>query len=95
MDPGESRLWKWAVAVGALGILLMLAAVLMSGRRKELFGVAVFLGLVCVWTALLMLVAAWIREMWRCIRLKAYGTLFWWLALALFMLLPFCRRAFF
>lgn len=95
MGHSGNRLWKWAVAVGVLGMLLMLGAVLIAGRWEDMFGVAVFLGLVCTWIALLMLAAAWLWELWYHFRCKDYLAMLLWLALGLLVLIPFCRRVFF
>lgn len=95
MGHSGNRLWKWAVAAGVLGMLLMLGAVLIAGRWEDMFGAVVFLGLVCTWIAVLMLAAAWVWELWYHFRHKDYLALLLWLVLGLLSLIPFCRRVFF
>lgn len=88
------RLWRWAAAAGVTGLLLVLGAVLAASYWENLFGIAVFLGLVCTWAALLMLAGAWVRELWHSFRRKDYLTTAIWLALGLLVLFLFCRRIF-
>lgn len=94
MGRSGSRLWKWAAAVGVTGLLMMMAAILVANRWENMFGVAVLLGLVCTWAALLMLAGAWIRELWHSFRRQDYVTMATWLALGLLILFLFCRRIF-
>lgn len=95
MGHSVSRLWKWAAAVGVIGLLLMMAAILVADRWENMFGIAVLLGLVCTWIALLMLAVAWARELWHSFRRKDYLTMTIWLALGLLVLFLFSRRIFF
>lgn len=88
------RLWRWAAAAGVTGLLLVLGAVLAASCWENMFGVAVLLGLVCTWAALLMLAGAWVRELWHSFRRKDYLTTVIWLALGLLVLFLFCRRIF-
>lgn len=94
MGRSGSRLWKGAAAVGVTGLLMMMAAILVANRWENMFGVAVLLGLVCTWAALLMLAGAWARELWYSFRGKDYLTALLWLALGLLVLFLFCRRIF-
>lgn len=94
MGRSESRLWKWAAAVGVIGLLMMMAAILVANRWENMFGIAVILGLVCTWIALLMLAAAWWRELWYSFRRKDYLTTAIWLAFGLLVLFLFFRRIF-
>lgn len=88
------RLWKWAVAVGAVGLLLMLGAILLANRWEHMFGIAVFLGLVCTWIAMAMLAVAWVLELWYSLRQRNYTKMLRWLWLGLLVLIPFCLRIF-
>lgn len=47
MGRSGSRLWKYAAAVGVMGLLMMMAAILVANRWENMFGIAVLLGLVC------------------------------------------------
>lgn len=94
MGYSRSRLWKYAATVGVVGLLLMMGAILVADRWENMFGVAVLLGLVCTWAALLMLAGAWVRELWHSFRRKDYLTTAIWLALGLLVLFLFCRRIF-
>lgn len=95
MGRSESRLWKYAAAVGIIGLLLMMAAILFANRWENMFGIAVLLGLVCTWVALLLLAGAWVREMWYSFRRKDYLMTLIWLALGLLVLVLFGRRIIF
>lgn len=89
-----SRLWRWAATVGVIGLLMMMGAILVANRWENMFGIAVLLGLVCTWIALLMLAAAWWRELWHSFRRQDYVTMAIWLALGLLVLFLFFRRIF-
>lgn len=95
MGRSGSRLWKYAAAVGVMGLLLMMAAILVANRWENMFGIAVLLGLVCTWIALLMLAVAWVQELWYSFRRKDYLTMVIWLALGLLILFLSGRRIFF
>ena len=95
MGRSGSRLWKYAAAVGVMGLLLMMAAILVANRWENMFGIAVLLGLVCTWIALLMLAVAWVQELWYSFRRKDYLTKVIWLALGLLILIFSGRRIFF
>lgn len=94
MGQSRSRLWRWAAAVGVVGLLLLMGGILIADRWEDMFGVAVFVGLVCTWVALLMLAGAWVRELWHSFRRRDYLTTAIWLALGLLVLFLFCRRIF-
>ena len=94
MGRSGSRLWRWAATVGVIGLLLMMGAILVANRWENMFGIAVLLGLVCTWIALLMLAAAWWRELWHSFRRQDYETMAIWLALGLLVLFLFFRRIF-
>lgn len=94
MGRSGSRLWRWAAAVGVIGLLMMMGAILVANRWENMFGIAVLLGLVCTWIALLMLAAAWWRELWYSFRRQDYVTMAIWLALGLLVLFLFFRRIF-
>lgn len=51
MGRSGSKLWKYAAAVGVMGLLMMMAAILVANRWENMFGIAVLLGLVCTWIA--------------------------------------------
>ncbi|WP_394266330.1 hypothetical protein [Anaerotignum sp.] len=89
-----SGIWKWAVAVGCAGILLMFGAILAANRWEGMFSMGVFLGLVCIWGALLLLAVAWVLELWRSLRDGTYLLTLLWLFLGLLVLIPFCLRLF-
>lgn len=95
MGRSGSRLWKYAAAVGVMGLLLMMAAILVANRWENMFGIAVLLGLVCTWIALLILAVAWVRELWYSFCRKDYLTMVIWLALGLLILILSGRRIFF
>lgn len=95
MGHSRSRLWKWASAVGVMGLLLMLGAILVANRWENMFGVAVLLGLVCIWAALLLLAGAWVRELLYSFHRKDYLTTLVWTALGFLVLILFGRRIFF
>ena len=95
MGRSGSRLWKGAAAVGVTGLLMMMAAILVANRWGNMFGVAVLLGLVCTWAALLMLAGAWVRELWHSFRRKDYVTMVIWLAVGLLVLVLSGRHIFF
>ena len=95
MGRSGRRLWKYAAAVGVMGLLLMMAAILVANRWENMFGIAVLLGLVCTWIALLMLAVAWVQELWYSFRGKDYLTMVIWLALGLLILILSGRRIFF
>lgn len=88
------RLWRWAAATGVIGLLLMMGAILAAERWENMFGIAVLLGLVCSWIALLMLAVAWGLELWYRLRQRDYTGLLIWLFLGLLILILFCRRIF-
>ena len=90
MGRSGSRLWKYAAAVGVMGLLLMMAAILVANRWENMFGIAVLLGLVCTWIAV-----AWVQELWYSFRRKDYLTMVIWLALGLLILIFSGRRIFF
>ena len=92
MGRSGSRLWKYAAAVGVMGLLMMMAAILVANRWENMFGIAVLLGLVCTWIALLMLAVAWVRELWYSFCRKDYLTMVIWLALGLLILILSGRR---
>lgn len=94
MGQSRSRLWRWAAAVGVVGLLLLMGGILIADRWEDMFGVAVFVGLACTWVALLLLAGAWARELWHSFRGKDYLTALLWLALGLLVLFLFCRRIF-
>ncbi|WP_302769818.1 hypothetical protein [Anaerotignum lactatifermentans] len=94
MGQSRSRLWRWAAAVGVVGLLLLMGGILIADRWEDMFGVAVFVGLACTWVALLLLAGAWARELWYSFRGKDYLTALLWLALGLLVLFLFCRRIF-
>lgn len=94
MGYSRSRLWKYAATVGVVGLLLMMGTILVANRWENMFGIAVILGLVCTWIALLMLAAAWWRELWHSFRRQDYVTMVIWLALGLLVLFLFFRRIF-
>lgn len=94
MGRSGSRLWRWAATVGVIGLLMMMGAILVANRWENMFGIAVLLGLVCTWIALLMLAAAWWRELWYSFRSQDYVTMAIWLALGLLVLFLFFRRIF-
>lgn len=84
----EQGIWKWAAAAGMLGLLLMVGAILMAERWENMFGVAVLLGMVCIGVALLLLAIAWVQELWRSLRQKAYVQTLFWLVAGIAALLP-------
>ena len=88
------RLWRWAAAAGVTGLLLVLGAVLASSCWENLFGIAVFLGLICSCIALLLLAAAWIWELWHSFHQEAYFMALFWLAIGFLVLIPVCRSLF-
>ncbi len=94
MGQSRSRLWRWAAAVGVVGLLLLMGGILIADRWEDMFGVAVFVGLACTWVALLLLAGAWARELWYSFRGKDYLTALLWLALGLLVLFLVCRRIF-
>lgn len=95
MGQSRSRLWRWAAAVGVVGLLLLMGGILIADRWEDMFGVAVLLGLVCTWAALLMLAGAWVRELWHSFRRKDYVTMVIWLAVGLLVLVLSGRHIFF
>lgn len=95
MGQSRSRLWRWAAAVGVVGLLLLMGGILIADRWEDMFGVAVFVGLVCTWAALLMLAGAWVRELWHSFRRKDYVTMVIWLAVGLLVLVLSGRHIFF
>ncbi len=94
MGYSRSRLWKYAATVGVVGLLLMMGAILVADRWENMFGVAVLLGLVCTWAALLMLAGAWVRELWHSFYQEAYFMALFWLAIGFLVLIPVCRSLF-
>lgn len=94
MGYGRSRLWKYAATVGVVGLLLMMGAILVADRWENLFGIAVFLGLICSCIALLLLAAAWIWELWHSFHQEAYFMALFWLAIGFLVLIPVCRSLF-
>lgn len=94
MGQSRSRLWRWAAAVGVVGLLLLMGGILIADRWEDMFGVAVFVGLACTWVALLLLAGAWARELWYSFRGKDYLTALLWLGLGILVLFLFCRRIF-
>lgn len=83
-----NRVWKWAVGVGALGLLLMVCAILAAERWENMFGVAVLTGMVCMGIALLLLAVAWVVALWQSFRQKAYIQMLLWLLAGAAALLP-------
>lgn len=95
MGQSRSRLWRWAAAVGVVGLLLLMGGILIADRWEDMFGVAVFVGLACTWVALLLLAGAWARELWYSFRGKDYLTALLWLAVGLLVLVLSGRHIFF
>lgn len=86
------RVWKWAVGIGALGLVLMVCAILVADRWENMFGVAVLVGMVCMGAALLLLAAAWVMALWQSFRQKAYIQMLLWLLAGAAVVVPACLR---